>query len=160
MNTYLSQRLVCGMPSVHRSRGPNVGSTMPILFMAILGCVFSSTALAQAELWIKDDPNDNGPESSTSPTPFESPDIWITEWSYNVNTRAITSPGAPNYNPMPYPNPNPTPPAIDNMQDPVWVQQRQDQHPQFIPSGYNMPVWINVKVRNRGNAASTGTEVL
>ncbi len=157
-NTSFYQQLSRSTLLLRMAWRSNLRSTAAVILLLTLSCglyLSAASAQVQAELWIKDDPSDDGSEPSATQTPFESPDIWIQKWEFDEGV--ITSPGMPGYDPRPYYNPDPT---DDAGYDPQWVKDRQDQHPQHIPTGYSMPVWVYVKVRNRGNAPSDGTEVL
>lgn len=89
------------------------------------------------DLYMKDTPADSGVE----PNPDAGP-MWVTEdiWVRN-------SPD-PNYQPYPFPE-----------AAPPWVPLAH-QNPEYRDPQYSTPNYVYVRVRNRGSAASLGTERL
>lgn len=67
MSTSLNQQLRHSAPSLRSSRQSHFGSVVPMCFLVLVCILSSSSVLAQAELWIKDDPSDDGTDPSTSP---------------------------------------------------------------------------------------------
>ncbi len=108
------------------------------LFVAIASFLAGpSVAMAQADLYVADRPADTGiqPNPDTGPM-WLSEDIWIR-----------TSPD-PNYRPLPF-----------NPASPTWTPAPH-QNPEYRDPRYGIPNYVYVRVRNRGNATSSGTETL
>jgi len=102
------------------------------LILPIGGPVFGA-----ADLWMRDDPSDLGTEPNTlSPVLYLSDDIWV---------RRLPD---PNYDPQPFPTSSPT-----------WVPLPH-QGPCYRDPKTSSPNYLYVRVRNRGNSASSGTETL
>src|SRR3954454_7451930 len=94
-------------------------------------------AQGSAELWIRDDVNDVGNEPNLQTTYFYiSDDIW---------TRRLPD---PNYDPRPFPTGTPTWTPLPN------------EGPCYRDPKTSSPNYLYVRIRNRGNAASSGTETL
>lgn len=97
----------------------------------------SASCWAAADLWIRDDPNDVGNEpNNQSPILYLSDDIWV---------RRLPD---PNYDPRPFPHNNPT-----------WVPLPHEG-PCYRNPKTSSPNYLYVRVRNRGNTASSGNETL
>lgn len=98
---------------------------------------FPLLALAQADLYMKDTPVDTGVE----PNP-DTGAMWVTE---DIWVRISPDPA---YQPYPFTEISPpwTPAAHEN--------------PEYRDPKYSVPNYVYVRVRNRGNAASTGNERL
>ncbi|HYC93563.1 MAG TPA: tyrosinase family protein [Thermoanaerobaculia bacterium] len=94
-------------------------------------------AFAQADLYMKDTPLDTGVE----PNP-DNGAMWVTEdiWVRN-------SPD-PAYQPYPF-----------TEASPPWTPAPH-QNPEYRDPKYSVPNYVYIRVRNRGNAASTGSERL
>ena len=95
----------------------------------------ASVALVGPDLYIKDTPVDAGVE----PNPDMGP-MWVTE---DIWVRTTPDPGY-----QPYPFPEASPP---------WVPLPHE-NPEYRDPKFNVPNYVYVRVRNRGDAASTGTE--
>lgn len=96
-----------------------------------------SVAMAQADLYVADRPADTGAEPNADPSPmWLSEDIWIR-----------TTPD-PAYLPDPY-----------TLASPTWTPAAH-QNPEYRDPRYGIPNYVYVRVRNRGDAASTGNETL
>ncbi len=89
------------------------------------------------DLYIKDTPLDVGNEPNGDPGP-----MWVTE---DIWVRNQPDPGY-----QPYPFPELTPP---------WTPLAHE-NPEYRDPKYSTPNYVYVRVRNRGTAASTGTERL
>ena len=98
---------------------------------------FPLLAFAQADVYMKDTPLDTGVE----PNP-DNGAMWVTE---DIWVR--TSPD-PAYQPYPF-----------TEASPPWTPASH-QNPEYRDPKYSVPNYVYVRVRNRGNAASTGTEKL
>jgi Common central domain of tyrosinase/Bacterial Ig domain len=93
--------------------------------------------LAAQDLYMKDTPLDTGVE----PNPDNGP-MWVTE---DIWVRISPD---PSYQPYPF---------AENA--PPWVPLAHE-NPEFRDPKFSVPNYVYVRVRNRGNAASTGTERL
>jgi len=92
---------------------------------------------ASPDLYIKDTPADTGVEPNPDAGPmWVSEDIWVR-----------TTPD-PNYQPFPFPEASPP-----------WIPL-PNESPEYRDPKFGVPNYVYVRVRNRGNAASTGTEQL
>lgn len=92
---------------------------------------------AGPDLYTKDTPADTGIEPNPNPgAMYVSDDIWVR-----------TSPD-PNYQPFPFPEGSPT-----------WTPQAHE-NPEYRDPKYGRPNYVYVRVRNRGDAATAGTEKL
>jgi hypothetical protein len=89
------------------------------------------------DLYIKDTPSDTGLE----PNPDSGP-MWVSE---DIWVRTTPDPGY-----QPYPFPEGSPP---------WIPLAHE-NPEYRDPKYSVPNYVYVRVRNRGNSASTGTERL
>jgi hypothetical protein len=95
------------------------------------------SAAAQADLYIRDTPADTGVQPNPDGGPmWLSSDIWIRN-----------SPD-PNYSPAPY-----------NPASPPWTPAAH-QNPEYRDPKYGLPNYVYIRVRNRGSAASIGSETL
>ena len=105
--------------------------------LLVLVLAFPVLALAQADLYMKDTPTDTGVE----PNPNTGA-MWVTE---DIWVRITPDPA---YQPYPFTEVSPpwTPAAHEN--------------PEYRDPKYAVPNYVYVRVRNRGSAASTGTEKL
>src|SRR4030095_15578725 len=115
------------------------GANRRICFLAALGAGLfgAAEALATPDLWIRDDISDVGNEpNNQSPTLYLSDDIWVRRTA-DVN-----------YDPHPFPSGSPT-----------WVPQPH-QGPCYRDPKTSSPNYLYVRIRNRGNTASSGTETL
>ena len=97
----------------------------------------SKTVQATPDLYIKDTPADTGIE----PNPDTGP-MWVTE---DIWVRNNTDPG---YQPFPFPE-----------LTPPWTPLPHE-NPEYRDPKYSTPNYVYIRVRNRGTAASTGTERL
>ncbi len=105
---------------------------------ALAGSLMCGVAAhAAADLYIKDTPADTGiePNPNTGPM-WISDDVWVR-----------TTPD-PNYLPYPFPEANPP-----------WTPLPHE-NPEYRDPKFSAPNYVYVRVRNRGNAPSTGTERL
>ncbi len=105
----------------------------------VLGLLLRGVAWGQEgpQLWIRDDINDLGNEPNNETTYFYiSDDIWVRRQA------------DPNYDPTPYPTGAPT-----------WVPLPHEG-PCYRDPKTSSPNFIYVRIRNRGNAPSSGTETL
>jgi hypothetical protein len=93
--------------------------------------------LAPDDLYMKDTPADNG----TEPNPDTGP-MWVTE---DIWVRNTPDPG---YQPTPFPEASPSWTPLSN------------EDPEYQDPKYGVPNYVYVRVRNKGTAASTGTERL
>src|SRR5467141_3526166 len=94
-------------------------------------------AQAAGDLWIRDDINDVGNEPNIlSPLLYVSDDIWV---------RRLPD---PNYDPHPF-----------SLASPTW-SPLPHEGPCYRDPKSSSPNYIYVRVRNRGDAASTGNETL
>jgi len=94
-------------------------------------------ASAAADLWIRDDINDVGNEpNNQSAVLYLSDDIWV---------RRLAD---PNYDPQPFP-----------CNSPSWVPLPHEG-PCYRDPKTGSPNYMYVRVRNRGNTSSSGTETL
>ena len=92
---------------------------------------------AGPDLYIKDTPSDTGAEANPNTGPmWVSEDIWV---------RTTPDPG---YQPFPFPEA--TPP---------WIPL-PNENPEYRDPKFGVPNYVYIRVRNRGTAASTGTEQL
>jgi hypothetical protein len=107
------------------------------LAVLVVILAFPLLAFAQADLYMKDTPLDAGVE----PNP-DNGAMWVTE---DIWVR--TSPD-PAYQPYPF-----------TESSPPWIPGAH-QNPEYRDPKYSVPNYVYVRVRNRGNAASTGTEKL
>jgi hypothetical protein len=107
------------------------------LAVLVLVLAFPLLALAQADLYMKDTPVDTGVE----PNP-DNGAMWVTE---DIWVR--TSPD-PAYQPYPF-----------TEASPPWTPAPHESAEYRDPK-YSVPNYVYVRVRNRGNAASTGNERL
>ncbi|HEX6084928.1 MAG TPA: tyrosinase family protein [Thermoanaerobaculia bacterium] len=105
--------------------------------LLVLVLAFPLLAFAQADLYMKDTPVDTGAE----PNP-DNGAMWVTE---DIWVRIAPDPA---YQPYPFTESSPpwTPAAHEN--------------PEYRDPKYSVPNYVYVRVRNRGNAASTGNERL
>lgn len=105
--------------------------------VAALLAVMPIAGFAQADLYIRDTPADSGvqPNPDTGPM-WVSADIWV---------RNSPDPG---YSPLPY-----------NAASPPWTPLPH-QNPEYRDPKHGLPSYVYVRVRNRGNAPSNGTETL
>ena len=92
---------------------------------------------APDDLYMKDTPADTGLE----PNPDTGP-MWVTE---DIWVRTTPDPG---YVPTPFPEASPSWTPLAN------------ENPEYRDPKYSVPNYVYVRVRNRGTAASTGTERL
>ena len=97
----------------------------------------SKTVQATPDLYIKDTPADTGIE----PNPDTGP-MWVTE---DIWVRNNPDPG---YQPFPFPE-----------LTPPWTPLPHE-NPEYRDPKYSTPNYVYIRVRNRGTAASTGTERL
>lgn len=97
----------------------------------------SKTIQAAPDLYIKDTPADTGVE----PNPDTGP-MWVTE---DIWVRNNPDPG---YQPFPFPE-----------LTPPWTPLPHE-NPEYRDPKYSTPNYVYIRVRNRGTAASTGTERL
>lgn len=98
---------------------------------------FGDAAQGAADLYIKDTPVDTGVEPNPDNGPmWVSEDIWVR-----------TTPD-PNYLPFSFPEANPT-----------WIPAPH-VNPEYRDPKYSVPNYVYVRVHNRGDSASTGTERL
>lgn len=95
------------------------------------------TIQATPDLYMKDTPADTGVE----PNPDTGP-MWVTE---DIWVRNNPDPGY-----QPYPFPELTPP---------WIPLPHE-NPEYRDPKFSLPNYVYIRVRNRGTAASTGTERL
>ncbi len=109
------------------------------LLLLLGGAVLAAppSVQAAADLYIKDTPADTGIE----PNPDGGP-MWI---SQDIWVRNSPDPGY-----LPYPFPEGSPP---------WVPLAH-QNPEYRDPKFTVPNYVYVRVRNRGNTASSGTERL
>jgi Common central domain of tyrosinase/Bacterial Ig domain len=108
------------------------------LFAAVLIHLSAAApASAGADLFIKDTPLDTGSE----PNPDTGP-MWVSE---DIWVRTTPDPGY-----QPYPFPEASPP---------WIPL-PNESPEYRDPKFSVPNYVYVRVRNRGDAASTGTERL
>jgi tyrosinase-like protein/Big-like domain-containing protein len=108
-----------------------------MLFGLVLVTRFVATGFAAADLWIRDDVNDVGNEpNNQSPVYYLSDDIWV---------RRLAD---PNYDPHPFLHNNPT-----------WVPLPHEG-PCYRDPKTSSPNYMYVRIRNRGNTASSGNETL
>ncbi len=99
--------------------------------------VNSKTVQATPDLYIKDTPADTGIE----PNPDTGP-MWVTE---DIWVRNNPDPG---YQPFPFPE-----------LTPPWIPLPHE-NPEYRDPKFSTPNYVYIRVRNRGTAASTGTERL
>ncbi len=104
---------------------------------------FAAALVAGPDLYMRDGLSDTGiePNANTGNDPiYLSPDIW-------VRTEPLSG-----WNPYPYPITNP----------PLWIPALISQHqdPDYRSPLSGKPNYVYVRVRNRGDAASSGTELL
>lgn len=112
--------------------------------MQSIKIVFTAAALSvypiaqpSPDLYMKDTPADTGVEPNPNPGPmWVSEDIWVR-----------TSPDL-GYRPQPFPEATPS-----------WVPLPHE-NPEYRDPKYGLPNYIYIRVRNRGTAASAGTERL
>jgi hypothetical protein len=107
------------------------------LAVLVLVLAFPLLALAQADLYMKDTPLDTGVE----PNP-DNGAMWVTE---DIWVRIAPDPAY-----LPYPFTEVSPP---------WTPAPHE-NPEYRDPKYSVPNYVYVRVRNRGSAASTGTEKL
>lgn len=108
-----------------------------VVVTGILALAAIPSLQAAADLYIRDTPADTGIEPNPDPGPmWVSEDIWV---------RNNPDPGY-----LPYPFPEASPP---------WVPLAH-QNPEYRDPKYAVPNYVYVRVRNRGNTASSGTERL
>src|SRR5215212_5853768 len=103
----------------------------------VLVLAFPLLAFAQADLYMKDTPLDTGVE----PNP-DNGAMWVTE---DIWVRTAPDPAY-----LPYPFTEVSPP---------WTPAPHE-NPEYRDPKYSVPNYVYVRVRNRGSAASTGTEKL
>src|SRR6266581_908357 len=111
----------------------------PACAVSVLLMVSAPPAQAAADLYIKDTPADTGAEPNPDPGPmWVSEDIWVRQ--------------------NPFPGHQPYPFTVD----PAWLTAivPLHQNPEYRDPKYSKPNYVYVRVRNRGDAASTGTERL
>ncbi len=111
----------------------------PACAVWVLLTVSAPPAQAAADLYIKDTPADTGAEPNPDPGPmWVSEDIWVRQ--------------------NPFPGHQPYPFTVD----PAWLTAivPLHQNPEYRDPKYSKPNYVYVRVRNRGDAASTGTERL
>lgn len=105
--------------------------------VSLVTAVTTTQAMAAADLFIQDTNSDTGIEPYSGPGPvYLSPDIWV-----------LNEPD-PNYDPHPFPT------AI-----PSWVPPAH-QNPEYRDSKTGRPNYIYVRIHNRGDQPSLGTERL
>ena len=106
-----------------------------VFLLALLASTFQG--LAASDLYMRDTNSDTGLEPYTGPGPvYLSPDIWV------------RNEPDPNFDPYPF-----------NAASPPWTPQTH-QNPEYRDSKTGRPNYVYVRVRNRGNEASSGTERL
>jgi Common central domain of tyrosinase/Bacterial Ig domain len=105
--------------------------------LLVLVLAFPLLALAQADLYMKDTPVDTGAE----PNP-DNGAMWVTE---DIWVRIAPDPAY-----LPYPFTEASPP---------WTPAAHE-NPEYRDPKYSVPNYVYVRVRNRGNVASTGNERL
>jgi hypothetical protein len=111
----------------------------PILSLALglIAALVATQGQAASDLFIRDTATDTGVEPYTGPGPiYLSPDIWI------------RNDPDPNFDPHPFPTATPT-----------WTPLGH-QNPEYRNSKTSHPNYVYVRIHNRGNTASSGTERL
>ena len=99
--------------------------------------VIGSSLQAAPDLWIRDDAADTGAEPNVlSPVLYLSDDIWV---------RRVAD---PNYDPTPFPSGSPT-----------WTPLPH-QGPCYRDPKASSPNYMYIRIRNRGDTTSSGTETL
>ncbi len=108
-----------------------------LLAARVLALCIPLAASAAADLYMEDTPSDTGVEPNPDPGPmWRTQDIWV---------RTEPDPGF-----QPYPFPAAMPP---------WLPL-SNENPEYRDPKFSRPNFVYVRIRNRGNARSSGTERL
>jgi len=103
----------------------------------VVALCIPSAASAAADLFMEDTPSDTGVEPNPDPGPmWRTQDIWV---------RTEPDPG---FRPDPFPAATPSWPPLPN------------ENPEYRDPKYSRPNYVYVRIRNRGDAASSGMERL
>lgn len=116
---------------------PNFDARRHLGVATVVALVAATHVLADADVYMRDTETDSGVEPYTGPGPvYRSPDIWV-----------LNEPD-PNHDPYPFPTGSPP-----------WTPQVHE-NPEYRDSKTGRPNYVYVRIHNRGDEPSTGTERL